>query len=106
MIKLIKIGDAWYTEYSGKLFTKESPTEDITQWQSVKQLSSDSFAKIKSEFPSSTASFAVSADGATYNSNVDAPEHVQEVTLVGGGGQSDKYTTYHAPAVRRSREWR
>jgi hypothetical protein len=106
VVKLVKIGDAWYTEFSGNLFTRESPTEDISQWQAVKQLSSDSFDKIKSEFPSSTATFSATADGATHNSTGDVPQHVQEVAMLGGGGGPDKYVTYHAPAVRRAREWR
>ncbi|WP_152971185.1 hypothetical protein [Rhizobium ecuadorense] len=106
VVKLVKISDAWYTEFSGNLFTRESPTEDITQWQAVRQLSSDSFDKIKSEFPGVTASFSAAADGATYESNADVPQHVQEVAMMGGGGGPDKYVTYHAPAVRRAREWR
>lgn len=106
MVKLVKIGDAWYTEFSGSLFTRESPTEDISQWQAVRQLSKDSFDKIKSEFPSSTATFSAAADGATYNGAGDVPQHVQEVVMLGGGGGPDKYVTYHAPAVRRAREWR
>ncbi|RYH71175.1 MAG: hypothetical protein EON54_00330 [Alcaligenaceae bacterium] len=104
MIKLIKIGDFWYTEYKGRIYSRATLVEDINQWSRVNSIPKILFRQLKKEFPDALKEFQIAPSNLEYSAGGRKVRQspVTEVLMDNTVG-ADKYVTYHATVVMRAK---
>lgn len=99
-MKLIKVGDLWYSTHEGVLRSSNELHEDIVKWNIVTGLPRAAATKLESEFGSVVKGIQA-ADTQTTASNILSPgTHVKEIALE-DSVRVAKFDSWHAAAAAK-----